>query len=107
MDDTVILTESATELQNSLNILSDFCNCWKLKINKDKMKVMILQKGGRIPNNVSFNFEGNDSKIVKSFRYLGIVFTSGSSLYVFVKHYAISIKAYSTKAHIQRDIHAD
>ena len=35
-DDIVLLSQSKEGLQNSLNILHDFCYTWKLKVNTDK-----------------------------------------------------------------------
>jgi hypothetical protein len=36
-DDIVLLSQSKEGLQNSLNILHDFCYSWKLKVNTDKI----------------------------------------------------------------------
>jgi hypothetical protein len=35
-DDIVLFSQSKEGLQNSLNILHDFCYTWKLKVNTDK-----------------------------------------------------------------------
>ena len=51
-DDIVIFSESATGLQNGLNILHDYCNKWKLSVNIDKSNVIIFRKGGRIGRDV-------------------------------------------------------
>jgi hypothetical protein len=78
-DDIVIFSYTAENLQNGLNILSDYCNRWKLKVNKKKTKVMIFRKGGALPRNLNFYFEGTKLDIVNKYTYLGIVFTSGGS----------------------------
>ena len=43
---------------------------------KDKKK-LIFRKGGRIPRDLVFIYDGEPLEIVKAFKYLGIVFTAG------------------------------
>ena len=37
-DDIVIFSNTAEELQSSLDLLSDYCKRWKLKVNVSKKK---------------------------------------------------------------------
>jgi hypothetical protein len=53
-DDLVLISESAIGLQNSLNILSCYCDKWKLTVNLDKTKIMIFNKAGRKLTRESF-----------------------------------------------------
>ena len=46
-DDLVILSQTATGLQNAINILNNFCNKWKLNVNLKKTKVVVFQKKQR------------------------------------------------------------
>ena len=78
-DDIVLFANSAEELQEGLNMLSDYCKRWKLKINVSKTKVMIFRKGGMLRRNLTFFYDGELLEIVSKFKYLGIVFTSGGS----------------------------
>ena len=78
-DDIVIFSKSAEELHESLNLLVDYCNRWKLKINVKKTKIMIFRKGGILPRNLTFYYNGQQLEIVNKFRYLGVVFTVGGS----------------------------
>ena len=41
-DDTVLLAESPEELQQLLDIFSQYCRTWKLKVNTSKTKVLIF-----------------------------------------------------------------
>ena len=43
-DDTVILAESATELQNALDGMSEYCNIWGLQVNAAKTKIVVVWK---------------------------------------------------------------
>ena len=74
-DDIIIVAETPEDLQLGLNILEQYCNEWKLKLNKTKTKIIVFRKGGLLPR----NYDNTELEIVSSFTYLGIVFTSGGS----------------------------
>jgi len=78
-DDIVIMAESEEELNKGLCLLKEYCDRWKLCVNSNKTKVMIFKKGGQLRRNMNFAYKGEVIKIVKSFTYLGIVFTTGGS----------------------------
>ena len=78
-DDIVIFANCAEQLQESLNMLSDYCRRWKLTVNVSKIKMMVFRKGGLLLRNLVFYYNGHQLEIVKSFKYLGIVFTVGGS----------------------------
>jgi hypothetical protein len=42
----------------------EYCNLWKVKVNADKTKVMVFENG-RIPQNLSFNYDNLNLEIVK------------------------------------------
>ena len=48
-DDTVILSESAEDLQLGLKAYEEYCSIWKLEVNIAKTKVLIFSKA-KIPN---------------------------------------------------------
>ncbi|CAL4146663.1 unnamed protein product, partial [Meganyctiphanes norvegica] len=72
-DDTLILAESAIELQNALDSLYTYCNKWALNINVDKTKVIIFSKG-RIKRFKSFKLGNNSIDVVDDYVYLGTTF---------------------------------
>ena len=76
-DDIVLFSNSDENLQEGLDILSNYCKRWKLKINVSKTKVMIFRKGGMLPRDLAFYYEGKQLEIVSKFKYLGVVFTTG------------------------------
>ena len=78
-DDIAIFSNTAEGLQSGLDVLSDYCARWKLKVNVSKTKVLIFRKGGILPRNLAFTYDNEPLDIVKSFKYLGIVFTAGGS----------------------------
>ena len=48
-DDTVILVETADDLQNTLTQYALYCDTWKLNINNSKTKIVIFARG-RLPD---------------------------------------------------------
>ena len=78
-DDIVIFANTSSELQVSLNLLAEYFERWKLTINTSKTKIMVFRKGGILPRNLVFNYNGTLLEIVTNFKYLGIGFTAGRS----------------------------
>ena len=50
-----------------------------MKVNVLKTKILIFRKGGIIPRQLEFIYEGSPIEIVKRFKYLDIVFSTGGS----------------------------
>ena len=75
-DDIAICSNASEDLQKGFE---DYCQKWKLNVNIDKTKVMVFRKGGILPRNLSFTFQGNMIEIVNKFVYLGISFSTGGS----------------------------
>ena len=40
-DDTIVLAESADDLQKALNSLHNYCNLWHIKVNASKTKIVV------------------------------------------------------------------
>ena len=62
-DDIVIFGNNANELQEGLDLLSGYCQKWKLTVNAAKTRVMVFRKGGVLPRNLGFYYEGNQIEI--------------------------------------------
>ena len=70
-DETVLLSESANDLQHALDVFSDYCDVWKLHVNTTKTKVLIFSKG-RVKKEL-FTYKNSVIENVKDFCYLGIL----------------------------------
>ena len=78
--DDAVLVSSKDGLQNLLVQFEIYCNKWKLTVNVEtNTKIMIFQKGGRIPNDI-FIYNGERIEIVKEFNYLGYVVSCGGTI---------------------------
>ena len=84
-DDTVLLAETADDLQAQLNSFFEYCNTWKMKVNVDKTKVLVFGFG-RLPHNLRFSYDNVDIEIVKQFNYLGVIFTKTGNFNFTKKH---------------------
>ena len=60
-DDTVIMAENEHDMQRNLNLLNDYCNCNKLKVNTSKTKIMVFARSKTRLNNIpTFKFGNID-----------------------------------------------
>ena len=78
-DDLILLSESHTGLQNSLNALHSYCMKWNLTVNLKKSQVMIFNKPGHLLKNYRFKYGNLNLDIVREYTYLGIIFTPSGS----------------------------
>ena len=65
-DDTALMAESASDLQNMLDKFGQYCEDWNSKVNVNKTKIMIFSKG-RPPTNLFFSLNGSNIEIVNEF----------------------------------------
>ena len=72
-DDTLILAESAIQLEKALEGLNTYCKKWALNVNVEKTKVIIFSKG-RIRKHKSFKFGNARIDVVHDYVYLGVTF---------------------------------
>ena len=79
-DDTVLISESAEDLQVFLNAFEQYCTKWKLTVNVDKTKVVIFSKD-RLSTKYNFYFQYVPLDIVKEYKYLGIFLSKSGSFF--------------------------
>ena len=64
-DNMILITDSAEDLQNGLNIFHLNCNQWKLKMKISKTKIVISGKG-RPATGIIFHYDNTEIEIVPS-----------------------------------------
>ena len=72
-DDTIIMAESAEELQDALNDVYDYCHLWDLIVNTSKTKIVIFSKG-RVRKYPEFKFGDSVLEVCDNYTYLGVIF---------------------------------
>lgn len=83
-NDTVIFANDEKNLQNALNILSEYCDLWKLKVNSKKTKVTIFGRA-KYRKQTQFWYKGETLEITDTYKYLGILFNYNGSFKVGMK----------------------
>ena len=78
-DDVVLFSDNEEELRSLLQHLHEYCTESKLVINHDKSKCMIFNKTGRLIRSPFF-LGGKRLENVRSYKYLGIVFTPSGEI---------------------------
>jgi hypothetical protein len=78
-DDMVLLSETANGLQNCLEKLDTYCNRWKLKVNVQKTKIIIFNKGACKISKHTFYLGNEHIEITQNYQYLGLVFNVSGS----------------------------
>ena len=78
-DDLVLLSPTREGLQQSLEILDNFCKNWALKINHQKTKIVIFQKRSKNEGNYIYTIDNTNIKQSKTYPYLGITVISTGS----------------------------
>jgi len=63
-----------------INRLQQYCFRWNLVLNKDKSKIMVSRKGGRLSRNEKWYYGEDPIQIVNEYKYLGVTFTLTLSL---------------------------
>lgn len=88
-DDIVLMCDSPAELQEMITIVDRFCAKWRLSLNTDKSKVMIVtpprtnlvseENEEALDETPRWLFRGQELEIVTKYKYLGVWFTNNLS----------------------------
>ena len=71
-DDIVLLAPDEISLQRMMNIVSEWCDDWKLTINDEKTKVVHFSPQSREISRCKFTCGGQSIQFTDSYRYLGV-----------------------------------
>ena len=78
-DDSVLISDTPTGLQQFLLAFKKYCEKWNLKVNVQKTKIVIFRRGRTLTEEINFTYSGNVIEKVNTFNYLGLVFTNNGS----------------------------
>ena len=81
-DDTVILWETSAGLQESLDLMYDYCELWKLYLNVDKSKIVVFRKGGQLGRDDHWFYGDSYIDVLNSFNYLDVTLSYTGSFAV-------------------------
>ena len=83
-DDTVILSDTAKNLQSSLNAFHNYCTECQLNVNIKKTKIIVF--GARNLNGYNFYLGDQPIDITSTYHYLGVTFSAAGSFLQARKH---------------------
>ena len=75
-DDLVLVTEKEEDMKRNVEVLNEVMTKWKMKINWEKTKVLVVQRGGGTCHIVVDGVEVED---VQTAKYLGVMFNEEES----------------------------
>ena len=78
-DDSVLISDTPTGLQQLLLAFEKYCEKWNLKVNVQKSKIVIFRRGRTLIEEINFTYSGNVIEKVNTLNYLGLVFTNNGS----------------------------
>ena len=81
-DDIVLFSEDKEGLQTAMDRLHTYCSEWKLRVNKNKTKVVAFSNSPK--KELELRYNGSTLEQVNSFKYLGLVLSRTGSFTVTV-----------------------
>ena len=73
-DDVLLIADSATELQDMVDVVHEFCSKWRIEVNCKKSQVMVVSPVGAQPPPYVWKFGETTLIIVHEYKYLGLIF---------------------------------
>ena len=76
-DDTVHFSDTDKEMQHALDVFQTYCNTWRLTVNVEKTKIVLLFFSSGKLKPYKFILNGLKIEVINDYKYLGIYFTRG------------------------------
>lgn len=74
-DDMANFTDTVFNLQKQINVVSQFCSKFGMKVNLNKTKIIVFRRGGQLRLNERWSYMGQPVETVSFYKYLGLYFT--------------------------------
>jgi hypothetical protein len=88
----VLSSFSVAGLQNQIDVLKQFADNFRMKVNLDKTKIIVFRKGGFLGERELWTYGDTPIEVVNSYKYLGLHFTTKLSLTLAVGELASKAK---------------
>ena len=75
-DDMAMCSDTVGRIQKRIDVLGQFCEKWAMIVNLTKTKIVVFRRGECLKQNEKWYYNGGKIKVVPSYKYLGIFFTS-------------------------------
>ena len=80
-DDMILISETVIGLQTQLNSLFSAASRLQLKVNMNKSNIVVFRKGRYLGARERWIYDGCMMRVVNSYKYLGICFSTRLSFY--------------------------
>ena len=85
-DDTVLFSDSESDMKHSLEMFDLYCKTWQLTVNVEKTKIVVFSSGRN--KQYKFMFDSREVEVSNDYKYLGIYFTRRGSFNTAKKYIA-------------------
>ena len=85
-DDTVLFSDTESDMQHALDAFHVYCNTWRLTVNTEKTKIVVFSPGKQ--KTYRFMFDGLEIELTNEYKYLGVYFTRGGAFAKAKQHIA-------------------
>ena len=85
-DDTALVSETIPDLQKAVDLLSTWAQTNEIKINEEKIELVIFRKGGKMVESERIKCNRKHLQRVNHFKYLGLTIqTTGKSFRIHLR----------------------
>lgn len=92
-DDIALIATTPEDLQRKINVVDEYFQRNKLKVNLSKTKIVVFRKGcGRISEKIQFKWGDEPIEIVNKYTYLGVPFSCSGKFTVAREHFISKAK---------------
>ena len=74
-DDLCLIAANECDMQMMLDVLSDWCDKWNMKVNSDKTKIVHFRPACILKTSTAFSCGGASISITDRYKYLGLILT--------------------------------
>ncbi len=74
-DDMANIADTIGGLQKHIEQLEKCCSLYGMRVNLNKMKIMVFRRGGSLNKDEKWYFAGEQIEVVNCYKYLGMWFT--------------------------------
>ena len=74
-DDVASCAETATKLQQQINIIQNFCSVTGMELNLKKTEIMVFRNGGYLRSYEKWKYKGNLIRTTSLYKYMGLLFS--------------------------------
>ncbi|XP_067652478.1 uncharacterized protein [Haliotis asinina] len=106
-DDIVLFSSTLAGLQKLIMELETYCDEYKLKANRNKTKVVVFKRGGRLAKNEKWQYRGIELETTNSYKYLGIFFSHCLSWLTHAKYASLQAQKVMIGLHKQLNVFGD